>query len=253
MKRTYCMLTILVAIMALTVSVDAASPKGRRKQKKEQTFTVNGVSFTMVPVEGGTFIMGSNDGKDDEKPVHSVTLSDYMIGETEVTQALWTAVMGNNPSYHKGDNLPVEQVSWIDCQEFIRKLNSITGQRFRLPTEAEWEYAARGGSKSRGYKYSGSENPDGVAWYYYNSGDETHNVKTKASNELGLYDMNGNVWEWCLDWYGSYPSGSVTNPSGPSSGFYRVLRGGSYCSDADFSRAALRFHNGPSNRFDFLG
>ncbi len=174
--------------------------------------------------------MGSNDGGNDEKPVHSVTLSDYMIGETEVTQALWRAVMGSNPSYYKGDYLPVERVSWEDCQEFISKLNSLTRQRFRLPTEAEWEYAARGGSKSRGYKYSGSDNLGDVAWYYENSGDKTHSVKTKDSNELGLYDMSGNVWEWCEDFYdeNAYSSHSSTNPKGPSSGSWRVYRGGCY-------------------------
>ncbi len=220
-----------------------------------ETFTVNGVSFSMVPVEGGTFMMGSNNGDDDEKPVHSVTLSDYMIGETEVTQALWEAVMGSNPSYRKGDNLPVEQVSWNDCQEFIRKLNSITGQRFRLPTEAEWEYAARGGSMSQGYEYSGSDNLGDVAWYYENSGDKTHSVKTKDSNELGLYDMSGNVWEWCEDWYdiNAYSSHSSSNPKGPSSGSRCVYRGGSYYYGATYCRAPFRRDNYPSFRNGTVG
>lgn len=223
-------------------------PVIKKKKSEKQTFTVNGVSFVMVPVSGGTFSMGSNNGDSDEKPVHSVTLSGYMIGETEVTQALWKAVMGSNPSYHKGDNLPVERVSWDDCQEFIRKLNSITGRSFRLPTEAEWEYAARGGSGSRGYEYSGSDNLDSVAWYTGNSSDNTHAVKTKAPNELGLYDMSGNVWEWCRDWYGPYPSGPQTNPSGPSSGSDRVLRGGSSYDGATYCRVALRLSDTPSNR-----
>ena len=197
------------------------------------TYTVNGVSFKMVKVDGGTFTMGgtSEQGKDsyaDEKPTHSVTLSSYYIGQMEVTQALWRAVMGKNPSYNVGDNLPVTNVSWNDCQEFIKKLNSLTGAKFRLPTEAEWEYAARGGKKSKKYKYSGSNNIDDVAWYTYNSGGKTHAVGTKRPNELGIYDMSGNVYEWCSDWYDSYSSMSQTNPKGANSGSYRVLRGGCF-------------------------
>ena len=221
--------------------------------KDEETFTVNGVSFTMKLVEGGTFQMGAtaeqgSDADSDEKPVHSVTLSNYYMGETEVTQALWKAVMGNNPSRFKGDNLPVEQVSWNDCQEFIRKLNQKTGKNFRLPTEAEWEYAARGGKKSKGYKYAGSNNIGSVAWYDDNSGSKTHEVKGKSPNELGLYDMSGNVWEWCSDWKGSYSSDSQTNPIGASSGSLRVLRGGSWINGARICRVSLRSSFGPGNR-----
>lgn len=202
---------------------DPAEAERKRKEterKATKTFQVGGVSFDMVWVEGGTFRMGatSEQGSDawgGEKPVHSVTLSGYYIGKTEVTQALWKAVMGSNPSEFKGDNLPVEQVSWDDCQEFIRKLNSLTGQHFRLPTEAEWEFACRGGNNSCGYKYSGSNDIDNVAWYFDNSGHKTHPVGTKAQNELGIYDMSGNVWEWCSDWYGNYSSGAQTNPKGP--------------------------------------
>ena len=205
----------------------------------EQTFRVKGVEFKMIKVEGGTFSMGATSEQGsvaykDEKPVHSVTLSDYYIGETEVTQELWEAVMGSNPSYCKGNNQrPVERVSWNDCQEFINKLNRLTGKNFRLPTEAEWEYAARGGkySKDYVYKYSGSNNADEVAWYYDNSGDETHPVKTKKANKLGLYDMSGNVDEWCNDWWGFYHSNSQPNPTGPSRGECRVLRGGSWFND----------------------
>ena len=215
-----------------------------------QSFTVNGVKFTMVPVEGGTFTMGAtseqgSDAEDDEKPAHQVTLSDYYIGQTEVTQALWKAVMGGNPSFSKGDNLPVESVSWDDCQEFIQKLNQLTGKQFRLPTEAEWEYAARGGRKSRGYKYAGGNNIDSVAWYCDNSGNKTHPVATKQANELGVYDMSGNVWEWCSDWYGYhyYQSSSQSDPQGPSSGLFRVVRGGSYCLNARNCRVSGRhFH-----------
>ncbi len=233
-----------------------------------RTFTANGVSFTMVYVQGGTFMMGAtseqgSDAHDNEKPAHRVTLSDYHIGQTEVTQALWQAVMGSNPSYFKGNSQrPVEKVSWNDCQEFIRKLNSLTGQHFRLPTEAEWEYAARGGNKSRGYKYSGSNNISDVAWYgdnawcdgnYNDPNYGTHPVGTKSANELGIYDMSGNVFEWCQDWYGDYSSSSQTNPQGPSSGSIRVYRGGSWYYYARYCRVAFRYGDGPGRRIGYLG
>ena len=214
---------------------------------------VKGVSFKMINVEGGTFQMGSNDSEasSDEKPVHSVTLSDYYIGETEVTQELWEAVMGSNPSGYKGSKNPVENVSWDDCQDFIKKLNKLTGKNFRLPTEAEWEYAARGGNKSRGYKYSGSNTFGDVAWYWHNSSREPHPVGTKTPNELGLYDMSGNVWEWCSDWYGDYSSSSQTNPTGPATGSGRVLRGGSWIGRTS-CRVAFRGNDSPGGR-DHLG
>ena len=224
-----------------------------------ETITVNGVSFNMVRVEGGTFTMGATaeQGKDAyswEKPAHQVTLSTYSIGETEVTQSLWQAVLGSNPSGFKGEQKPVEKVSWDDCQTFIQKLNQLTGRRFRLPTEAEWEYAARGGSKSRGYKYSGSNNIDDVAWYTMTTNDKgTRNVKTKQANELGLYDMSGNVWEWCQDWYGSYSSGAQTNPTGALSGSRRVFRGGSCYDIAGDCRSSGRGHSTPANRAINLG
>ena len=214
------------------------------------TFTINDVTFEMIPVEGGTFTMGATaeqggEADDDEKPTHQVTLSSYAIGKHEVTQALWQAVMGNNPSQFKGDNLPVERVSWDDCQEFISKLNSITGRSFRLPTEAEWEFAARGGKKSKGYKYSGSNNLDEVAWYDGNSGNQTHPVGTKKPNELGIYDMSGNVWEWCADWYDNYSSSPSTDPTGPSSGSFRMSRGGSWNVDAWYCRVSYRNRSRP--------
>jgi formylglycine-generating enzyme required for sulfatase activity len=223
-----------------------------------ETITVNGVSFNMVRVDGGTFTMGAtseqgSDAWDSEKPAHQVTLSTYSIGETEVTQALWQAVMGSNPSNWQGDNLPVEQVSWEDCQTFIQKLNQLTGRRFRLPTEAEWEYAARGGNKSRGYKYSGSNSIGDVAWYDSNSSYKTHPVKTKQANELGLYDMNGNVYEWCQDRYGSYRRRSQTNPDGPSSGSSRVDRGGSWFNVARDCRVSSRNYSSPGNAVSNLG
>ena len=211
----------------------------------EESFTVNGVSFAMVPVAGGTFTMGATSEQgtnidSNEKPTHQVTLSSYMIGKTEVTQALWRAVTGETPSYFRGDNLPVEQVSWDDCQKFITKLNALTGKNFRLPTEAEWEYAARGGNMSQGYKYSGSNEIGDVAWYDNNSGNKTHSVATKAPNELGIYDMSGNLWEWCSDWYGSYSSTAQTNPTGPDSGSNRIIRGGSWGHDLLDCRVAIR-------------
>ena len=224
-----------------------------------QTFTVNGVSFTMVGVEGGTFTMGAtseqgtSDPYDDEYPTHSVTLSDFAIGETEVTQELWQAVMGNNPSYFSGTNLPVEYVTWNDCQTFISRLNTLTGKNFRLPTEAEWEYAARGGNKSRGYKYAGSNTLSDVAWYYDNSSSKTHPVKQKQANELGLYDMSGNVFEWCQDWFGTYSSSAQTNPTGPASGSRRVGRGGCWGNDAWICRVSYRNSNTPTNYFSNLG
>ena len=220
----------------------------------------DGISIDMVRVEAGTFTMGATaemeNPFDYEKPTHRVTLTnDYYIGKYEVTQALWQAVMGNNPSNFKGDNLPVEKVSWDDCQEFISKLNRITGKTFRLPTEAEWEYAARGGNKSRGYQYSGSNNLLDVAWFRDNSGSKTHAVGTKQPNELGIYDMSGNVDEWCQDWYwyGAYSSSSQVNPTGANSGSYRVCRGGSWGCIARICRSSYRYCGTPVSRYTFLG
>ena len=231
------------------------------------TYTVGGVSFKMVAVEGGTFTMGAtaeqgSDADSDEKPTHQVTLSSYSIGQTEVTQELWQAVMGSNPSYFTGDlQRPVETVSLDDCQTFINKLNQMTGKNFRLLTEAEWEYAARGGNRSQGYKYAGSNNIDDVAWYYDNSyalGSSnpdygTHAVATKAPNELGLYDMSGNVWEWCQDWYGSYSGSTQTNPTGPTTGSDRVYRGGGWHDDTGNSRVSSRGSFMPTYRLNYFG
>ena len=212
----------------------------------------------MVRVEAGTFTMGATaemkNPWNEEKPTHQVTLTnDYYMGKYEVTQALWKAVMGSNPSNFKGDNLPVEKVIWNDCQEFISKLNRITGKTFRLPTEAEWEYAARGGNKSRGYQYSGSNNLSDVAWYEDNSGNKTHAVGTKQPNELGIYDMTGNVLEWCQDRYGKYSSTSQVNPTGANSGSDRVYRGGSWIGNAWFCRSSYRYGSSPDNRSYALG
>ena len=211
----------------------------------------------MIKVEGGTFTMGATDEKDNpysgDKPTHQVMLSTYYIGETEVTQALWKAMMGSNLSYFYGDNLPVENVSWNDCQDFLSKLNVKTGRHFRLPTEAEWEFAARGGNKSNGTRYSGSNNIDEVAWYDGNSVSMTHPVKTKKANELGIYDMAGNVWEWCYDWYDAYSSNAQTNPTGPISGENRVGRGGGWNGGARFCRSACRGYDLPVKSDGYLG
>lgn len=202
---------------------------------------------------GATSEQGSN-GWVTEKPAHRVTLSSYYINKYEVTQAEWKAVMGSNPSSFKGDNLPVEKVSWNDCQTFIRKLNALTGKNFRLPTEAEWEFAARGGNNSRGYKYSGSDNISSVAWYGDNSGDKTHPVGQKSPNELGIYDMSGNVFEWCQDyWYETYPSSAQTNPTGSVSGPGRVFRGGCWHDIAQDCRVSYRSYNSPRFSCYFLG
>lgn len=219
-----------------------------------ETITVNGVSFKMIRVEGGTFWMGSveEDAYDNEN-VHQVTLDTFSIGETEVTQELWQAVMGSNPSELKGLHYPVECVSWDDCQDFIRELNSLIGRSFRLPTEAEWEYAARGGKKSKGYEFSGCDDIDEVAWYEGNSGGHTHNVATKRANELGIYDMSGNVWEWCQDRYGPYSSGSQTNPTGAASGSDRVIRGGNYRLSDGWCLVWRRHGESPSSRRRLFG
>ncbi len=212
----------------------------------KEVFTVNGVQFTMVQVQGGTFMMGATPEQgenvyENERPVHQVTVSNYSIGETQVTQELWIAVMGYNPSYHTGaqngleDDFqrPVERVYWRDCQMFVKALNALTGREFRLPTEAEWEFAARGGNKTQSYRYAGSDNLDEVAWYWNTSSDRTHAVGTKRANELGLYDMSGNVWEWCQDYYSSYSSNYQIDPTGPSTGSSYIIRGGGFYSSSN--------------------
>ncbi len=240
---------------------------GKAPQRELPThYTVNGVEFDMVQVDGGTFTMGAtaeqgSEAQDWEKPAHQVTLSSYQIGKTEVTQELWQAVMGTNPSRNTGSlQLPVEYVKWVDCQEFISKLNELTGANFRLPTEAEWEFAARGGNLSQGYKYAGSNTLSKVAWYVGNSASMTHPVAQKAANELGIYDMSGNVWEWCNDWYQqNYPTDQpVTDPIGPESNEWncKVYRGGAYDKDASFCRVSTRAngsYNNTFSRYKFLG
>lgn len=247
----------------ITVTQSGATPV----DQSEVTFSVNGVSFKMIRVKGGTFTMGKNYSFSEERPAHSVTVSTYYIGETEVTQELWQAVMGDNPSIFIGSKKPVNHVSWNDCQDFVTRLNSRLGQSFRMPTEAEWEFAARGGNNSRGYEYAGSDMPNDVAWYWNNSGDRyidadyntdfdlgtnnnlrVHDVKTKMANELGIYDMSGNVEEWCQDFYGYYSNSNQTNPTGPTSGSARVFRGGSFGSPASAVTVTTRFGWDPSER-----
>ena len=302
-NRFFIALALLFAAPALAVA---------QQQNSVITVTAKGVSFKMIRVQGGTFTMGAtneqgSDAYDDEKPAHQVTLSTYYIGETEVTQELWNAVMGSNPSVFapKKQNAsqcsydafvadakrlnakkpgavkiptrqewdaamvttsgslkcPVEQVNWDDCQEFIRRLNQLTGRTFRLPTEAEWEYAARGGSKSRGYKYAGGNDINTVAWYDKNAYDKgvsspdygTHVVKTKSPNELGLYDMSGNVHEWCQDWYGDYSAGAQTNPKGPATASNRVYRGASWHCTARDCRVSDRYGGYPDGGYNNIG
>lgn len=220
-----------------------------------ETFTVNGVSFKMVKVKCGTFTMGVSNASDYEKPAHQVTLTkDYAIGQTEVTQALWLAVMGNNPSSITGDlNLPVEQVTWNSCQTFIAKLNELTGRSFRLPTEAEWEFAARGGNKSKGYKYAGSDSIDAVAWVKNNCDATSHPVGLKSPNELGIYDMSGNVWEWCQDIFSHYDSSAQVDPTGPTTGIYYVFRGGGWRNTEIYSRITIRNAGFATNTSPGLG
>ena len=253
-----------IAITPTSQATPAESQKPQQPQQLQNpvsysngVLTVNGVQYCMIKVEGGTFTMGAtseqgSDAYDDEKPTHQVTLSTYYIGRTEVTQALWEAVMGSNPSSFKGKKLPVEGVSYDDCKQFIEKLNVMTGQDFRLPTEAEWEFAARGGNQSHGYKYSGSNYLDDVAWFRENSGSETNTVATKRPNELGIYDMSGNVYEWCRDSYAKYTSSPQTNPRG-GSGSNRVLRGGGWLSDARGCRVSRRSDYSPDDRNGILG
>ena len=234
---------------------------------KIETIEVNGYRFNMVHVDGGTFTMGATvrDGEqdNDELPVQQVTLSSYSIGETEVTQGLWKAVMGNLPATFDGDNHPMKSISWDDCQEFIAQLNKLTGHKFRLPTEAQWEFAARGGNQSKNYKYAGSNNIDEVAWYSGNAWDMgkespafgNHAVGTRKPNELGLYDMSGNVWEWCQDCYEHYDGKPKKDPVGPldSKNSYRVNRGGSWDYIAESARSCNRRNRTPDFRNFNLG
>ena len=217
----------------------------RSPRNRDLIFSVGEVSLCLKYVEGGTFTMGATDeqreyAEKEELPTHTVTLHDYYIGETEVTQELWEEVMGYNPANTIGASLPIENVSWNDCIDFIRELNNRTGKTFRLPTEAEWEYAARGGKYSHLYLYAGSNNAEEVGWIKSNCDERTHPVKTKNPNELGIYDMTGNVCEWCQDWMSNYSSTNLINPVGPQNGTARVGRGGGWCNSSLRNRVTTR-------------
>lgn len=235
------------------VNVSASKKSFPFKLKKLESAAIQSLLEDMVFVTGGTFKMGSDEsGEYDEQPAHDVTVTSFYICKYEVTQELWQEVMDDNPSENIGDYNPVESVSWQDCQTFISKLNTLTGIKFRLPTEAEWEYAARGGSSTHGYKYAGSDSLDLVAWY--NNFDEaSHLVGYKAPNELGLYDMSGNVSEWCSDWHGHYKNGAQKNPTGPKTGEYRVTRGGFWESAATHCTVTYRNPVSPDDISQSIG
>lgn len=259
MKSKITIFSLMLAMLFCSTAVVQAQNAGYKSDGTD-----------MVLVEGGTFQMGSTDF-DWTKPVHQVTVSDFYMSKYEVTQAQYKAIMGNNPSYFKGDNLPVENVSWYDAVNYCNKrstkegltpyytINETTVTRnwrangYRLPTKAEWEYAAKGGKYKLSFTYSGSHNIDEVAWYEGNSGGQTYEVGQKEANVLGIYDMSGNVWEWCGDWYGNYGSNAVNNPLGPASGDRRVIRGGSWCNDADYCRCAGRSYCNPDIRYNGVG
>lgn len=265
--KVWCVFSLLVVALS---SCDRKLPDldGIREHGStgNLSVTVNGVTFNMIHVSGGSFDMGVTPEQNDDgmlnadiAPVHEVFLNDYYIGETEVTQALWVAVMGENPSVYKyysySDNMPVENVSWDDCQEFLRRLSELLGAEFTLPTEAQWEYAARGGQQSNGYKYSGSNNVDDVAWIWTNCSVRLHEVATKSPNELGIYDMSGNVSEWCQDWYDEnyYNNSPLNNPQGPSEGDSRILRGGNWHNYEWYARTSHRMCLNPFNTEDDNG
>ena len=247
--------SIFITFLGLLLTVFASCSVVSKATKERasivsKSYTVNGVTFKMIEVKGGSFMMGSAQdafgAESDEFPMHKATVDDFHIAETEVTQELWLAVMGSNPSgYTDNAQLPVESVTWFDCQNFIEKLNQLTGEKFRMPTEAEWEYAARGGRNSKGYLYSGSDTLAIVGWYKDNAEERPHKVKQLVPNELGIYDMSGNIWEWCSDWQADYTAEDAINPQGPEQGRTRIVRGGSWLVDAAVCRSADRSSGAP--------
>ncbi|GHT23153.1 hypothetical protein AGMMS4957_14310 [Bacteroidia bacterium] len=255
-ENTMCFRSATVTVTAWAITKTVIVTQEASVPPSNFTETGGGLNFNMIGVAGCTFTMGAtdeqgSDAESNELPTHSVTLGNYAIGKYEVTQRLWEDVMGSNPSHFKGNNLPVEMVSYDDIQSFLTALNTKTGKNYRLPTEAEWEYAARGGNRSAGYKYSGSNTVGDVAWY--GDGSTTHAVGTKAPNELGICDMSGNVWEWCSDWYGDYHSGEQTNPTGATTGSDRVVRGGRWGNNAEHCRVSRRNNNAPNGVGSDLG
>ena len=272
-NRKYFVIAIVAAVLGLggylawnsgmlskseqSESLNSAENSSNTQETKNLDPVIQQLIDNMVEVEGGTFTMGATYEQDisdnDEYPIHDVTLSSYKIGRYEVTQEEWEAVMGYDPASFVSPKRPVEFVSWDDCQDFIRKLNDITGMSFRMPTEAEWEFAARGGNSSNGYKYAGGDNVNKVGWNAVNSGGRTKEVGLKSPNELGLYDMTGNLWEWCSDWYGSYDGDEQTNPIGPGYGSSRVLRGGGWNGGDKNCRVSNRDGRKPDYSSDRLG
>ncbi|MCQ2206834.1 MAG: formylglycine-generating enzyme family protein [Paludibacteraceae bacterium] len=256
---------VIISSCAGTTSTEnntkEAQPVTEANPVEKDSFSLKGTTYYMVKVEGGEFEMGATEKEKevadkDEHPLHKVKINSFYIGQLEVTQKLWQDVMGENPSSHKGDLFPVENVSWNKCQEFLEKLNAATGQTFRLPTEAEWEYAAKGGKYTHNYLYAGSDDIEDVAWYNKNRGEGTHIVGTKNPNELNLYDMSGNVAEWCSDWYNEsyYEQSGTDNPKGPEKGDYHVLRGGGwYITNKSYIRSSNRSGNTPGYTFNYLG
>jgi len=246
-------ITLLLAVFTSIANFGYAQNTSKSKPSASKSVA----EPEMIFVEGGRFMMGcSGQGSNCaswEKPAHQVTISSFYIGKYEATQAQWKAIMGNNPSNFRDDNLPVENVSWNEVQKFISKLNALTGKQYRLPTEAEWEFACRGGTHSAQYKYSGSNTVNDVAWHVYNSEDKTHAVGTKLPNELGIYDMSGNVYEWCNDWFGDYSSDAQNNPKGTASGTFRVGRGGSWSDFPERSRVSYRIIGMPDDHDNAIG
>ena len=269
MKSPKILFLLLFCFIASAVTFPAQGNKTSKRSnnvsvkqtRNKLTVTVKGVKFKMVIVDGGTFTMGASDNDNEatprEKPAHQVTVNTFAIGQTEVTQELWDAVMGKtlNENEFKGRKRPKEMLAYYDCEEFIAELNKLTGLNFRLPTEAEWEFAARGGNKSKGYKYAGGNNIGKVAWYSGNSNGKTHRVAQKRPNELGLYDMSGNVWEWCSDWYDEnyYSTSPALNPEGPEKTENRVNRGGHWGCDAKRLRVSDRAGDIAGTRCPMIG
>lgn len=234
------------------------SPSAQQDDQQTKTSIVNSIGMEMVLVQPGTFQVGSTDSIRDDVPRHSITLTKpFYIGKCEVTQKEWRDVMGNNPSKYQGDDRPVTNVSWDDAQRFIQRLNEKEGKTiYRLPTEAEWQFAARGGTHSKGYIFSGSNNMTEVAVCSENSAGEIKPVGTKRPNELGIYDMSGNVFEWCSDWYGARDRSDVVDPKGPTSGKFRILRGGAFDDDANRCRVNMSknyLSYIPSTSFSYIG
>ena len=259
-KKKFYLMVLLLLAMLYCLPASAAEPKNETAPQEGALFVDSATGIQMAFVKGGCFQMGSvsGDGYDDEKPVHEVCVNDLYMGRHEVTQGQWQKVMGSNPSNFRncGSDCPVEKVSWNDVQEFLRKLNSQTGKKYRLPTEAEWEYATRSGGKDEKYAGTGNENTlVDYAWYKSNSEKKTNPVGRKKPNGLGLYDMSGNVWEWCDDWHGEnyYANSPKDNPQGPAAGSARVLRGGCWGNDPNGTRTTNRYRNNPGKRYSFIG